>query len=286
MFRKSMEQQKPQKETPKEPVFATQEELAEKQQLLQALKEAEKDDSIQSLEKQKEILIKMNNLDERRKQRIAREKGEVLLGELPEKLKLPEQYESQKDILEKAGILEKFSSGELGIRGIDNKIYPLPKYEDILQRIEAKGEILKTKIEQGFVKLLIVPFGMKLDDLIEKYGQLILKHHKAGKLLATKKKPTDPDEKLELNENQPVWKWDGYNNADIEGKLVYYPKEFSKGKHQGKTKQEILNQTKQGFHIILIEDLPNIPREGKGKTVKNRKQLEANKTPNEYLKTL
>jgi hypothetical protein len=266
------------------PVFATSEELAEKEELLKALKQIESDKSIEGLTKQKEIYAKLFQLDERRKQRIAREKGEASLGELPEKLKLPEQYASQKDILERTGILEKLSSGEPGIRGIDNKEYVMPKYEDILQRIEAKGEILKTKIEQGFTKLLIVPFGMKLDDLIEKYSQVILEHHKAGTLLATKEKPTDPDEALELDENQPAWKWDGYNNADIEGKLVYFPKEFSQN-HQGKTKEELIKE-QGGWNILLIEDLPNIPRAGKGKIIQNRKQLEANKTPNEYLQTL
>ena len=124
-----------------------------------------------------------------------------------------------------------------------------------------------------------------------KYQQTILKHHKAGKLLATKEKPTDPDEPLELDETQPVWKWDGYDNADVEGKIVYYPKEFSQN-HQGKTKKELLKE-QGGWNIILIEDLPNIPREGKGKTIGSpstslgaRKQFEANKTPVEYLKTI
>lgn len=59
-----------------EPLFATPEELAEKQQLLQALKQAEKDDSVEGLEKQKEILIKMEELAQKREERIAVEKGE------------------------------------------------------------------------------------------------------------------------------------------------------------------------------------------------------------------
>ena len=284
MFKESFKQIRLREKAPaKEPVFATPEELAEKEQLLKALKQVESDKSIEGLTKQKEILIKLTRLDERRKERIAREKGEATLGELPEKLKLKEQYAGQKDILRNIGVLERLSSGE-GIKGIDNKEYLIPTYEEILQRIEAKEEILKTKTEQGFTKLLIVPFGMKLDELIEKYSKVILKHHKAGKLLATKENPKDPDEPLELDENQPVWKWEGYDNADIEGKLVYFPREFSQN-HQGKTKKEILKE-QGGWNIILIEDLPNIPREGKGKEIKARKQFEANKTPNEYLKTL
>ncbi|MFH0779908.1 MAG: hypothetical protein V1928_03570, partial [Parcubacteria group bacterium] len=41
-----------------------------------------------------------------------------------------------------------------------------------------------------------------------------------------------------------------------------------------------------GWNVILIEKNPNIPREGKGKTVGGRKQIEANQTPEQYLKLL
>jgi len=115
----------------------------------------------------------------------------------------------------------------MGIKGIDNKEYAFPEYSEIIKGMRENKEMLKTKIEQGFNQLLIVPFGMKLDDLIEKYRQVLLKHHREGKLLATKENPADPDEPLELDENQPVWVWQKYNNADINGKLVYFPQEFS-----------------------------------------------------------
>ena len=203
---------------------------------------------------------------------------------LPQK-ELKKQYESQKQILEKVGLLEKLSSGELGIKGIDNQEYAFPSFQEITKRLREKREIIKTKTAQGFQKLLIVPWGMKLDDLIAKYQQVILKHYQQGKLLATKEKPSDPDEPLDLNEEEPVWVWNQYENADLEGKLIYYPQEFSDN-HHGKTKKQILDQTKQGFNVLLIEDLPNIPRQGKGKTIQGRKQWEANKTPQEYLKAL
>ncbi len=198
---------------------------------------------------------------------------------------MKEQYENQKEILERVGILEKLSTGEMGIKGIDNKEYAFPSYQEIAKRMRENKEILKTKTEQGFNQLLIVPFGMKLDDLIEKYKQVILKHHREGELLATKEKPTDPDEHLELDESQPVWTWKKYQNADINGELVYFPKEFSKENHQGKTKQELIKE-QGGFNVMFIEDLANIPRQGKGKEIKGRGQLEAGQTPNKYLEIL
>ena len=202
---------------------------------------------------------------------------------LPRK-ELKEQYESQKNILERLGILKKLSNGAEGIQGIDNKEYGLPSYAEISQSLRQGKEWLKTKTEQGFNRLLIVPLGLSLDDLIEKYRQVILRHHQAGKLLATKANPTDPDEPLALDESQPVRVWEKYKNADSDGKLVYFPKEFSE-KHQGKTKKEVLKK-QGGWTVLLLENLPNLPRRGQGKEIKGRKQLEADQTPNQYLETL
>ena len=227
-----------------------------------------------------QILLQIQTMVEAKEQQLEEERQSEILKDLPE------QYGAQKAILEKAGILEKLSSGELGVKGIDNVEYAFPTLAEINERIKEKAEILKTKTEQGFTELLIVPFGMKLDTLIEKYGQVILKHHKEGKLFATKKDPTDKDQPLALDTKQPVYAWDGYKNADTEGKLVYYPKEFTKENHQGKTKRELLQEEKQGFHVMLVEDLPNIPREGKGVETSGRKQLEAKQTPNQYLEEL
>ena len=235
--------------------------------------------------------VETGNLERVREMKVELEQKRDALQEklwtfesLPQK-ELKKQYESQKEILERTGILEKLSNGEIGIKGIDNKEYSFPSYQEISKRIRENKEMLKTKVEQGFNQLLIVPFGMKLDDMIEKYKKVILKHHQEGKLLATKENPSDTDEPLELDENEPVWAWDGYANADVEDKIVYFPKKFSKENHQGKTKKEILKE-KGGWNIMLIENLPNIPRKDKGKEVKDRKQLEAGQTPNQYLETL
>jgi hypothetical protein len=77
-------------------------------------------------------------------------------------------------------------------------------------------------------------------------------------------------------------------DVDVDGKIVYFPHVFEKV-HGGKTKQDLLRETKQGFHILLIEVNPNIPSEGANEVIgtkQPRKRLEANSTPNQYLKTL
>ena len=204
-----------------------------------------------------------------------------------EELKIKEQWNSQVKILTKLGILEIFpESKEYGIRGIDGKEYPVPKPEEIMKRLEVNKEMILGKMEQGFTKMVMEPFAYSFESLSKKYGKTILEHHKNGKLLATKEKPTDPDEPLALDENQPLYKWDGYDKCDVEDKMVYFPKEFSQN-HGGKTKKELLRtQILSGFNIWFVEDMPNIPREGKGKEVGKRKQLEAGKEIKEYLKII
>jgi hypothetical protein len=199
---------------------------------------------------------------------------------LAEKLKLREQYEQQIKTLNEIGILEILpDSQELGIVGIDGKGYPIPTHEQILQRITPeKVELLTKKFEQGFTKLLLVPFAMSLGTLIKRYERELLKHDEEGKLLST------IGIKLELDRKGPIYIWEGYQNADILGELVYEPQEFSP-KHQGKTKKEFL-QERGPWLIIMVEDLPDLPAEHKGKTIEGRKQLEANKSAVEYLKIL
>jgi hypothetical protein len=220
-----------------------------------------------------------------------RELRDGVISPIERKLDLKRQYESERRVLEGAGILETLPSGNQGIHGIDGEAYPMPSYQETRNLIREKRDILEKKADEGFTKLLIVPFGMKLDDLVGKYKALILKHKAEGKLFATKGTDADPDELLNLDTTTPVWVWDEYQDADVNGKLVYDPKEFS-ANHGGKTKAQILadlaaaDKLSPAWRIIMIEVDPNIPRAGKGKPVGGRPRIEANKTPNEYLEAI
>ncbi|MCK9351531.1 MAG: hypothetical protein WCT49_00445 [Candidatus Paceibacterota bacterium] len=200
-----------------------------------------------------------------------------------------EQYEKQKEILERAEILVSFANGDQGIVGIDGRAYPLPSREDIQNRANGNREVLETKVLQGFSRLIMTPFGMSLDQFHEKVSGVILKHSEEAKLFATKKDLNDPNEKLipvDLDANQPFWRWDKYKDANKNGTLVYDPIEFSE-KHQGKTKLQILADTtgggSSGWRVSLVEDIPNLPFEKAGKTIGGRRQIEANKSPIDYL---
>jgi len=231
--------------------------------------------------------------------------------------RLKEQYDFQVSLLEQVGILK-----EGAILGIDGNTYPIPTLEQIALRLFERREILKTKHDQGFTKLLLVPFGMSLDSLQETLKQFLLKYKKDN--------PT-----FNLDTNEPLWVWEEYKGADIgdSPNLVYHPKSFTENGHGGKTKTQILKEQAEGrwtlpptagsatggtasagaaggkglgtpgwtVHLLQPSNLDtqdtdetpigiaSIPREGQGTPQGDlipRPPLEANKFSNEYLSIL
>jgi len=198
-------------------------------------------------------------------------------------LELEKQYKDQVEILKKNGLIEKLPSGELGFIDINGQARPIPTYKDILKRVEAKKELLEKKKEQGFTQLLLVPFGMKLINIAGKAKELILKKYKQGNLKGINGDLLKLKEKKGMKE--PISIAVKYADADISGDLVYYPEKFEQNDHGGKTKKEILEET-DGWDVMFIEDLPDLPAQGKGKTIGGRKQLEASKSPEQYLEKM
>jgi hypothetical protein len=199
---------------------------------------------------------------------------------LVERLQLREQYEQQIKTLNETGVLEILpNSQEIGIVDIKARECPIPKFEEILARIIPENLVLlERKAEQGFTKLLLVPIGLPLNILTERYKAELLKHDKEGTLLGT------DGAKLELDREDPLFIGEMYQNADISGELVYEPREFTKN-HQGKTKEELIVE-KGAWQVTLTEDLPDLPAEGKGQTIAGRKQFEAYKSSEQYLQAM
>jgi hypothetical protein len=138
------------------------------------------------------------------------------------------------------------------------------------------------KVEQGFSQPLVVPIGLSPTALKEAMGKAIAHYHSEQKLRSS------DGTKLKLDTNEPVWMWDAYKDADVNGSLVYSPQRFDPKDHGGKTKKEIIDESQHsGWQLLFVEDLRDIPREGKGQTVgvegNQRKQIEANRSPNQYL---
>jgi len=202
---------------------------------------------------------------------------------------LKEQYTSQVALLEQVGILK-----DGVIEGIDGNKYPVPTLEQIASRLFERREGLSTKHDQGFTKLLLVPFGMSLDSLYETLEQFLFKYRQ-----------DHPD--FDFGKDVPLWKWGGYQEVDggEYSNIVYYPKSFNDKNYQSRTKTKILEEQEDkkdsfpGWMIHLFQPsdlshsdshgLAHIPFEGRGAIYGReapRKDIEAGKTPEEYLSIL
>jgi len=218
---------------------------------------------------------------------------------------LEKQYNFQVELLEQVGILK-----EGAILGIDGNIYPIPTLEQIASRIFERRETLETKYDQGFTKLLLVPFGMSLDALRETFKQFLIKYKKSHS-------------SFDLDISDPFCTWSTYQGADIGDfpALVYYPQFFAWEGHGGKTKAQMLEEQVKGrwapasagvevekelgtpgwtVHLLQPSNLDDqdmetpigfspIPRQGKGTPqgkLTSRPPLEAGQSPSEYLSIL
>ena len=148
--------------------------------------------------------------------------------------------------------------------------------------------MIETKMEQGLTKLLLVPFALPLSVLLDRYKQVLLGIHKKTGLKAT------DGSTLELNTEDPIYVWPDLiqgDNPDTpkEKRIEYQVKDYegrTKEARGGRYKSELLNDPENAWPILLLEDNPDLPVQGQGQTIGGRKQLEANKTPKDYLKLM
>ncbi len=204
--------------------------------------------------------------------------------------KLSEQYESQCSMLERTGVLEKFSDGRLGIRSIAieengrqvTREYPLPTFEEVRERLSEKEEVLTKKRTQGFTKMLLVPFGMPINNLLDRYKAQLSEHYAQGKLF-TQNSHGGLDPVLNLNDDS-VTTDSQHRTVDSTDSIIYFSE-----KSKGATKKELLlnpypehAHLTSGWQILFVEDMPVIPQFTKQKTIGGRGQLAAGKKPEAY----
>ncbi|MBI2473366.1 hypothetical protein HYV70_02325 [Candidatus Uhrbacteria bacterium] len=215
------------------------------------------------------------------------------------------QYESQVTLLKRTGLIEtKTSTNETGqeqevsfMRDIHGNEHSIPSYETIIHRFAEQKELFLTKADQGFTKFLLVPFGMSLDQMIEKFRAYLLEykkdHPEFGRLDPTKEDASDEPTW------DPLWVDKEYTTgADVNGTLVYDPQIFDKEHHNGVTKARILERQKTdrdpmlGWRMLFLQTdkdgkgFKAIPRIGEREIQGEqfpRLDLETDKTPKEYL---
>ncbi len=241
----------------------------------------------------------MPSPERRKSQTEQQDHGQEAIEALAERLHLHDQYLAQIKVLYQTGLLENFPVDpdkdrympEQGIVGVDGQEYSLPSYEDILNKLKdpEKRKIIEKKAEQGFTQLRLVPFALPLSIQIQRYKETLLKVHQESGIKAT------DDSTLELNTEDPLYIWQDLIQCDnpqtdpdkqMEYQVTNYDGQ-TKDQRGGKYKSELLKQDpSNAWQFLLLENLPDLPAEGKGQTINGRKQFEANQSPKDYLKAL
>ena len=204
---------------------------------------------------------------------------------------LKKEYARAITALNRAGILTIVPrSKKLGVIGIDGKKYPAPTIENLLEIFARNKELVDRKMRQGFTRLLFTPIAMPTPQLIDLVKTALLKHAAERKIVQTKQNPTDPDIPVRVNTRDPIWIWERVRKILDTPRIVYFPQAYTKNDHQGLTKEEVIQTTRlcavPGWSVGLIEQIPIMPAQGRGKVRGGRKQLEGNSAPRDYLQTL
>jgi len=181
-------------------------------------------------------------------------------------------------------------SGNLGVISIDGEEYPVPTREQLQEIFTDNEELVDRKMRQGFTRLQLTPIAMPASQLIDRVRTAVLEHAAAGKIIRTKLNLTDTDIPARVNTVDPIWIWDRVRRALDVTDLVYFPQAYSDPDHRGLTKEEVMQNNRlcavPGWSVGLIEPIPVMPRQGQGKVIGGRKQLEEYSTPRDYLQTL
>jgi len=150
-------------------------------------------------------------------------------------LELTAQYRSRLQNLREFGILSTNRAGIEGITAIDSKHYAPPTLEQVRARLPMEKLRLIAQIEQP--TLLLVPFGMSLNVLINRVtGQ----PGRSGRL---------------ADQSSPYVTY--IINADIDGKMVYFPDKFVENTG-GVSKRDVLagksdKNVFPGWQVVIVD---------------------------------
>ena len=201
------------------------------------------------------------------------------------------EYERCVRTLDRTGVLGPLQDTEsVGVIGIDGREYPVPTQEQLQGLFARNKDLVDRKLAQGFTQLQLTPMAMAIPQLVDRVSDAVRRHAEAGGIIATKMDPAEADVPIRANTDEPVWIWDRVRQALDTPDLVYFPRAYTERDHKGLTKEEVMQELSlcamPGWSVGLIEPIPIMPRQGMGKVMGGRKQLEAYSTPHDYLETL
>jgi len=218
--------------------------------------------------------------------------GKIMRGDPQSEQLFPVEREYARCVttLNRTGILTLLPKSEsIGVIGIDGKEYPIPTQEQVVELFDHNRELVSRKVPQGFDRLELTPMAMPTPILIDRMKAAILKHAAEGKIYQTRRSLSDPLISVRVNTEKHVWIWDTLRQALDTDEIVYFPQEYSNN-HRGQTKLEVVNNGRicavPGWSVGLVESLPIMPQQDRGKTLGSRRQLETGSSPRDYLRTV
>ena len=209
------------------------------------------------------------------------------------------QYKQQLDTLKAIGLLD--STGSYVHTYTDHAgnhklvTYTIPTLAEIEQRLESKKDLLEQKSKQGFTRLLIVPNGLPLTTYIEKLKEATIK---AAKVRQVQVPDLDSDGKPKIDRqgNTVTKTIDQHYIRDTQGKEAIFNisdlvdtnpvyTDRSKWTSHGVPEDQYTRDS-NGFTVHMIEEDLDLPRANANITIGNRKRIEANQTPQQYIDLL
>lgn len=207
--------------------------------------------------------------------------------EIERTFRLREQYDFQVKILKKAKMVEarldRDTSGHiqetLFIKDAEGNEYPLPSFRTILKMMMEKRALLEVKADQEFTQLLLVPFGIPLETLINKFREYLHAYNQYS------------HPSFVINSERPVSTSSYITEQRIHIDLIYDLVRHTKNSHGGKTKEAILKEEKQkntwnkGWRLSFMQS----KQEGKGEIkekINKREDMIVGETPSFYLEKL
>jgi hypothetical protein len=177
------------------------------------------------------------------------------------------QYDLQIRVLSSLSLLDG-PPGQQFITAIDGKRYPLPSFEEVLTKLRRPD--LHRKLTQGFDTLLLVPFGLPLDRLLDAWRAGLQRNAPLLRSVG------------HFNEGNPLYVWPQYRTQP----LVFDPHSFTY-RHHGRTKEQLLREDHRGWDVLLVEgSIPDLPAPARGRRVSGRPRMECGRSPSEYLRSL
>jgi hypothetical protein len=200
------------------------------------------------------------------------------------------EYNRCVSVLDRAGILTPLPRSEsMGVFGMDGREYPMPTREQVVELFDNDRELVDGKVPQGFDLLEMTPMAMPTLVLLDRMRAAIIKHAAEGRIYQTRHSHSDPPIPVRVNSEKQVWIWDTLREALDTDELVYFPQDYSSD-HRGQTKTEVIENGSicavPGWSVGLVESSPTIAKQGQGRILGGRRQLEIGSSPRDYLRTI